>query len=682
VTLLVIPFYKREDLVKRLFSNLYDNLPELKKLGIEIVVINDSPDYPALAKELESQGHLLADVSVRVIENSKNLGFVKSCNKAFEIAVNEKRNAIILNSDCLITPGALTEIVNVAQLDEKIGFVCPRSNNASIASLPSENQYRSLGTKEAFNNSSKVFPLLPRFSYVPTAVGFCLLIKWEILADFGFFDEIYGIGYQEENDLVLRANRSGYRAALANHAFVWHEGSQSFKVAESAPKKREAKNLKILIKRYPYYLKLVQRFMQSPERRAEELVVAAVLNEKPLIVFDFTHIGTYFNGTFEAAIKIAFSTIRNASAKFNFGLMVDIPAWHFHGLDDWNHVIRIDPLDESLRAAAIIRIGQPFNAAQLRRVFKGGAICIIYMLDTIAMDCGENSLEFDVSVWDKTMRFSSAVLAISDFTKLQLENRFQTGNETVLRTSYLSLDVEDYKPSQAGQKEIEEPYIFVVGNSFAHKFVKETCDYLVSHTDHKIVALGFTANAKANSPVRNVESGSLSEFELEKLWLGASAVVFPSHYEGFGLPVLHALARKKPVFTRKTILNQELKVQLADSLNIHTYATSSDLVEKINQGIPDWVNSDNRNPEPFSWKNSAENLVETIVEELESITFEKILARTKVAIYDLGPQFSSGLVTPAAMAGKKLESLIETLLRSPLIKKITTAVYKVYRRLK
>lgn len=43
--------------------------------------------------------------------------------------------------------------------------------------------------------------------------------------------------------------------------------------------------------------------------------------------------------------------------------------------------------------------------------------------------------------------------------------------------------------------------------------------------------------------------GFVDDEELERLYAGATALLFPSRYEGFGLPVLEAMARRTPVIT-------------------------------------------------------------------------------------------------------------------------------------
>jgi len=59
-------------------------------------------------------------------------------------------------------------------------------------------------------------------------VGFYLYIKNEVIANFGFLDPEFGVGYEEENDLIFRANKVGYSAILVDNAFAYHAGSASF----------------------------------------------------------------------------------------------------------------------------------------------------------------------------------------------------------------------------------------------------------------------------------------------------------------------------------------------------------------------------------------------------------------------------------------------------------------------
>ena len=62
---------------------------------------------------------------------------------------------------------------------------------------------------------------------VPTAHGFCMLIKREILNRLGQFNEAYGRGYGEENEMCERAADLGYRHVAAAGVFVQHHESVS-----------------------------------------------------------------------------------------------------------------------------------------------------------------------------------------------------------------------------------------------------------------------------------------------------------------------------------------------------------------------------------------------------------------------------------------------------------------------
>src|SRR5208337_3902536 len=124
--------------------------------------------------------------------------------------------------------------------------------------------------------------------------------------EFGLFDESYSPGYNEENDLMMRANRCGYRAALANRAWVYHAGEVSFSSSQSPKQLQEEKNAALLNERYPEYKPSVQRYCNGAHFQAE-LLLAGLLPDREGrldLVFDLSNIGPHHNGTFVASKRL------------------------------------------------------------------------------------------------------------------------------------------------------------------------------------------------------------------------------------------------------------------------------------------------------------------------------------------------------------------------------------------
>ncbi len=136
--LIIIPFYKNEHLVGRLCQSLEAIAQELIEHDCSIAMINDSPEHTALAREIKLWQTRItnAGIDVVVFTNEKNEGFIKSTNKGLIHAGTQFRDAILLNSDTYVFPGLLREIYDVAKIDPMIGFICPRSNNATILTYP------------------------------------------------------------------------------------------------------------------------------------------------------------------------------------------------------------------------------------------------------------------------------------------------------------------------------------------------------------------------------------------------------------------------------------------------------------------------------------------------------------------------------------------------------------------
>ncbi len=178
---IIIPFYRQPSLVKGLFDSLLRVGSELAGAECRVIAINDSPDDGELKIRLrQAVAELAAVVPCRVIENDRNLGFARSVNRAAAESVTDRHDVILLNSDTIVFPGAITEVQRVASLDPMIGFVSPRSNNATICSLPTQSEFRKLTPEQSYSNFQELSGYLPEYHYVPVGVGFCLFIKFQI----------------------------------------------------------------------------------------------------------------------------------------------------------------------------------------------------------------------------------------------------------------------------------------------------------------------------------------------------------------------------------------------------------------------------------------------------------------------------------------------------------------------
>ncbi len=224
-------------------------------LGTLLVVDDRSPE-----PEMRPMLRALRDrhPRLRLLENEENLGFVRSCNRGLALRTHD---AVLLNSDTVVTPGWLAELLAVREGWERIGAVCPLSNNAGLCSVPEFGR----GTAPTLVDAAALeLAGLPRWTEVPTGVGFCLLLRSDLLDLVGLLDPAYGRGYNEENDWCQRIQALGFVVARANRAFVYHLGQVSFGEARTA---MDALNARLLLRRYPHYLEQNRGFEAGPSAR-------------------------------------------------------------------------------------------------------------------------------------------------------------------------------------------------------------------------------------------------------------------------------------------------------------------------------------------------------------------------------------------------------------------------------
>ena len=96
-------------------------------------------------------------------------------------------------------------MATVLHLSEKHGIVCPRTNNGTIQTFPFNHTLAPELSYKLWVDYHKI--LCNRFHLIPTAVGFCMLVKTILFQRYGLFSHEYGFGYNEENDFSQRINK-------------------------------------------------------------------------------------------------------------------------------------------------------------------------------------------------------------------------------------------------------------------------------------------------------------------------------------------------------------------------------------------------------------------------------------------------------------------------------------------
>lgn len=208
------------------------------KNSYEIIVVdNNSTDDTKLFLEEQDD--------IKVIFNESNVGFPMGCNIGIANA-EETYDILLLNNDTIVTKNWLSNLKKCLYSDEKIGAVGAVSNNgANLQEVDfTYNNFDEMQNLASKNNISDV----KKWEEKVCLIGYCLLIKREVMDQLNGLDEGYTPGYIEDNDLSLNIIKLGYRLMLCHDSFIHHYLGTSFR-------KDEDKFNKIILKNRDYFEK-------------------------------------------------------------------------------------------------------------------------------------------------------------------------------------------------------------------------------------------------------------------------------------------------------------------------------------------------------------------------------------------------------------------------------------------
>lgn len=219
-------------------------------------------------------------------------------------------------------------------------------------------------------------------------------------------------------------------------------------------------------------------------------------------------------------------------------------------------------------------------------------------------------------VLKKACHRASYILTISEFSKRRIVEWSGVSPEKVVNVS-VGIDSRyrpDVVPYDPGYR-----YLLCVSNRKEHKNDLRVIESF-ARVDIPEMHLLFTGNStpglKAYASKFGLDRtvhflGRVPETELPSVYTGATALVFPSLYEGFGLPVIEAMACGTPVVTSNT-------TSLPEAAGDAALLVDPESVEEISAAITRLVNDSIlvqdlrfkglKQAARFSWKSTADKV--------------------------------------------------------------------------
>lgn len=513
---LVIPVYNALRATRDCLRTVRAFAPEWAR----ILVINDASDARTSEWLREQEG-------ITLLENPVNLGFVQTANRG--LLFSDAPYVCLLNSDTLLTPGALERMVARLEREPAIGMCCPLSNSAvnlSVKIPPGE---------DVFSFARRVAERTPGlYPDVTTVVGFCLLVRREVIATLGPFDEAFERGYCEETDLHLRARAAGWRCVVADDTFVYHRQGASFSDSNA----RFEKNLGLLMARWRHLydteiaefnrrnelgaLRDAATFEWTGARSAEPYDalfvlpmmgvfggVADVLELTNALVLEGLHAGVVLleEAASEIDLELFFTPIRLAAERF------------------------ADELPETrVLVATAYQTAPPVALVAARRPEMKTA----YFLQDYEGWFGGDPVEVVAQTYDLVPQMTAISTWLSDQIALRHGHR-----ATVVP---MSGDPEVFYPrgdrTESGPVRVVAMLRYEERRGF--RYLLPALRQVSAHPQVEIVLFGAHRFEEENFP--HVHAGVLSRDGVARLLSTAHIVVDPSLFQGFGLVGLEAMA--------------------------------------------------------------------------------------------------------------------------------------------
>ncbi len=219
-------------------------------------------------------------------------------------------------------------------------------------------------------------------------------------------------------------------------------------------------------------------------------------------------------------------------------------------------------------------------------------------------------------------RLAAHIIAVSERTKQDLVELLHVPKEKI---TVIYHGAPEITFSLSNKPIIDGKYILFVGHRGKYKsffpMMRFLKPFLLRHTDVKVVCTGQNLSKEELSTLQAMGLNDkvihlcASDVEMMNLYTNALCFVFPSQYEGFGIPILEAYKAHCPVLLNKASCFPEIAGDAA--VYFYLNDSSSNLEQVLEQfsqisyiDRQDLIDRQLKRLSLFSWKRSAEQLAE------------------------------------------------------------------------
>jgi len=522
-----------------------------------LLVIDDgSPDHH-LAEALRQLAR--ADSRIHFVRSPRNSGWVESCNLGLR---ERKGDCVLLHGDTLVTDRWLSELAAVAHFEERTASATPLSSErGSVSTLSWNREAPAPFIDEATIRAA--CSALPRWTTVPRSEGPCIYLRGDVLDAVGLLDPSLGNRALALDDWTMRAQALGFVAKRANHAFVSRidRAAEQDDVTDARSDQQDVLNA-----RYSHLQHQVSRFRRTLDGSMAAHAIQFQSTGKLRVALDLRHLAEQQVGTRTYAISLGRAL--SELPEIDLTLLVTCPS-QGDGLK--GRLVTPDRWTDDV--AIIHKPAQVFDQRHLGLLFESSAHVVITYQDLIAHRIPlvfPNDVDFDQyrSTNSLSLQATQRILAYSESTAREIAEEFGIPRAEI-SVAPLGVDVSVFARRDPHDEAIRvslglpERYFFTLATDYPHKNLSALLEaYSLVRKRWKVgkppalIFAGHTVTPRTahNSDMKSQQVmdgarflGPVSAEELRVLYQHAVALIFPSLYEGFGLPPLEAMAAGTPV---------------------------------------------------------------------------------------------------------------------------------------